>query len=636
MPDTAPAASPALLPERRALCGPITLRRLARLGLIYAAIFAAGLLLAHGVSDPHWQAFGLGLMVPGGGFFAHADASTTHGLVHLGTGLMAVAAFVFGLMLWFATGNVIAPPALWLLFAALAALMDHGEISHHAAGAVPLGVAGMAVFVLLLMWAQRTRYAARRRDANRYLQHAALHPEPAGRDRELSAQDVKLMRFLLDRALQPVETFDGFEWLDQFQTAAVRYQLNFIGYALSMAQTTHLPAFGGYLNTAQRRLIDKQTDHRVWRYWAIENLWGNLALDPDPVARENIMFTGFVATQMAMYHAASGRRDYDRPGSFALLHPDGRRYDYDFGALVAALDREQRRSAFALVACEPNWIYPLCNTIGAAAMKSHDRMHSRDLWLSHAKRFRGRLEDEFIDLAGRIVACRSNYTGFALPMIGGVQPQAMPCFFLNATLPDIALRQWLLLRRGLLGDGGAALERRKFWKIDTGNYRYSRAAAFAGTALAAVELGDRAVAQACLDALEQDCPARSDAGGYYRPAASVWAHAVELFARSGETNGFRKLIETPRPDERRMRLDDAAYPEVLVASAVAADGVLTGVLYPGTTAGRREIGFSGLRPDGRYVCDGTEEAEIVADGSGVARAHVLLTGRAEIRIRPVP
>ena len=63
-------------------------------------------------------------------------------------------------------------------------------------------------------------------------------PEPAiaDRDRELSAQDVKLMRFLLDRALQPLEAFDGFEWLDQFQTAAVRYQLNFIGYALSMAQ----------------------------------------------------------------------------------------------------------------------------------------------------------------------------------------------------------------------------------------------------------------------------------------------------------------------------------------------------------------------------------------------------------------
>ena len=59
-------------------------------------------------------------------------------------------AFVFGLVLWFATGNVIAPPALWLLSAALAALMDHGEIPHHAAVAVPLGVAAAAVVVFAL------------------------------------------------------------------------------------------------------------------------------------------------------------------------------------------------------------------------------------------------------------------------------------------------------------------------------------------------------------------------------------------------------------------------------------------------------------------------------------------------------
>jgi hypothetical protein len=345
MPDTSPAAVAALLPERHALCGPVTRRRLVRLALIYAAVFAAGLLLALGVSHPGWQAFGLGLMVPGGGFFAHADAGTVQGLVHFGAGLTALAVFVFGLLLWFATGNVIAPPALWLLSAALAALMDHGPIPHHAAAAVPLGVAAVAAIAVALTWARRAHYAARRREANLYLQHVTLRPKPAiaDRDRELSEQDIKLMRFLLDRALQPVDAFDGFEWLDQFQTAAVRYQINFIGYALSMAQATHLPAFGGYLNEAQRRLIDKQTDHRVWRYWAIENLWGNLALDPDPVKRENIMFTGFCAAQMAMYHAASGRRDYDRPGSFPLRHPDGRRYDYDFGSRAAALGICARR-----------------------------------------------------------------------------------------------------------------------------------------------------------------------------------------------------------------------------------------------------------------------------------------------------
>jgi hypothetical protein len=84
-----------------------------------------------------------------------------------------------------------------------------------------------------------------------------------------------------------------------------------------------------------------------------------------------------------------------------------------------------------------------------------------------------------------------------------------------------------------------------------------------------------------------------------------------------------------------MLLDDVAYPEVLVASAVVTDGVLTGVLYPGTTAGRRAIGFSGLRPGGRYACDGMEEGEIVADRTGAATAHVLLSGRTEIRLRQV-
>jgi hypothetical protein len=262
-------------------------------------------------------------------------------------------------------------------------------------------------------------------------------------------------------------------------------------------------------------------------------------------------------------------------------------------------------------------------------------MRGQDRWQPHAARFRDRLEHEFIDLAGRFVPCRSDYTGLALPMIGGAPPQAMPCFFLNATFPDIAQRQWLLLRRHLLQDGGTGLDRRRFWRIDSGNYRYSRAAAFASTALAAVELGDREVAQACLDALEQECPARSDAGGYYRPDASVWAHAVEVFARNGETDGFRRLVEKPRQDEQRMMLDGLAYPDVLVASATESDGMLRAVLYPGSKPGRHHVGFSGLIPDGRYACDGMEEADIVADGAGAARAHVLLAGRSEIRLRPM-
>ena len=354
------AVAPALLPERRFLCGPVTSRRLARSCLVYLGLFSLGLALSQLSGHWGWSIFGLGLMIPGGGFLAHADLATWHGILHLGLAVLALLAFVAGLFLWFATGNVIAPPLIWLLSAMAAAIMDHGEPRHGAVLVAALAI-GAAAIIAMLALLKRDRAAARRRAANAYLKQLdrrapASHRSAGGvgSSPEFTPQDLKLMRFLLDRALQPVKSYEGLEWLDQFQTAAVRYQLNFIGYALSMAQATRLPALGGYLNTAQRNLIDKQTDHRIWRYWALENLWGNLAADPDPIARENIMFTGFCAAQIAMYHAAAGRRDYDRPASFALRHSSGRNYDYDLAALIEALDRERRKSAFHLIACEPN------------------------------------------------------------------------------------------------------------------------------------------------------------------------------------------------------------------------------------------------------------------------------------------
>ena len=505
-----------MLPQRRFPCGPVTARRIARLWLIYLCLFSLGLALAKLSASPHWQAFGLGLLVPGGGFLAHVDGPSWQAAAHVAVFVSALLLFIAALLLWFATGNVLAPPLVWLVSAIAAAAMDHGDVQSGAIWLVSLIVVGVVIAALTLAFVRWARAAARRQEANAYLKATAEETRAgfrgdAASGKEFTLPELKLMRLLLDRALQPVASFDGFEWLDQFQTAAVRYQLNFIGYALAMAQATRLPALGGYLNDAQRRLIDKQTDHRIWRYWAIENLWGNLRADPNPVARENIMFTGFCAAQIAMFHAASGRRDYDRPASFALRHPSGKTYDYDFGSLIAALERERGRSAFHLIACEPNWIYPLCNTIGAAAMKAHERMTGSNGWTAHEADFRERLENEFIDLAGRFVPCRSTYSGFALPMIGGAQPQAMPSFFMNATMPDIAMRQWLLLRRQLVqaGKSGPGLARRSFWPIDTGNYRFSRASAFAGTALAAVEMGDREVAQLCCPPWTRNAPLAS-------------------------------------------------------------------------------------------------------------------------------
>lgn len=420
------------------------------------------------------------------------------------------------------------------------------------------------------------------------------------------------MRFLLDRALQPKERFDGFEWFDQFQTAAVRYQINFCGYALSMAQFSHLPALRGYLHDAQHNLIEKLADHRVWKYWAIENLWGNLRHNPDPAVRENIMYTGFAALQMALHEKAQDSPAlYAAPDSLRLRHPSGKVFPHSLPSLIAGLQRENSRRDFHLVACEPNWIYPLCNTIGAAAL----RAAAPAAWSAQKDIFKERLEQEFIDTAGAFVPCRSVYTGFALPDIGGIMPQAMPCFFLNALLPDIALRQWLVLRRRMLH--GKELNRRAFWPIDTGNYRFSRAAAYAATALAAAELGDAEIKALCLSALDEECPMRDEDGYFYRPKASVWAHAVEFLARMTPENGFRKLICDPASRPGPV-IDSAEYRGVLFAGAHPINGGLSFTATKRNEAETTEIGFSGLVPHTPYRLEGTGGVRIVSGADGRA------------------
>jgi Linalool dehydratase/isomerase len=266
-------------------------------------------------------------------------------------------------------------------------------------------------------------------------------------------------------------------------------------------------------------------------------------------------------------------------------------------------------------------------------VKAADIQNGGRRWNLHEAAFRHNLEQEFIDLSGRFIPCRSAYSGFALPVIGGAVPQAMTSFFLNAILPDLALRQWLLLRRMLLdAKHPGRLNLRRFWPIDTGNYRFSRAASFAGTALAAAEMGDSEIATLCLSALEEHYPVLDQGEVFYRPGASVWTHAVEFFARSASKDGFRTLIEQPRAGTPQPSLHDVRYPDVLVARAVYQHGKLSAVLYPGASAGRQALGLAGLMPGRTYLCNGCDENTIVADACGSATIHLQLDGRRQIDI----
>lgn len=463
---------------------------------------------------------------------------------------------------------------------------------------------------------------------------AALPAPMPGMPAEMSLEHVQRLRFALDRALQPVGEFVGFEIRDPFQTAALRYQINFLAYGIALTQARFTPAFAGYMHEAQRRLICKQTQHRVWSYWALENVWGNLRCDADPAARENIMFTGFLALQMSLFQASTGSSEYSESGSFHLQHPNGQRYAFDLTTLLGRLEHEYARSDFYLIACEPNWIYPLCNTMGACAFAAQDARRRQANWARHEPAFRQNLEAEFLDGLGRYVPGRSARTGLALPAIGGVMPQALPCYFLNAVASDLAHRQWLLLRRRLFDQQGR-LRRRAFWPIDTGNYGFIRASGYAATALAAAELGDEAVYEHCMTALEDECPSVLNGGVIHRSKASVWSHGVELMARANGRDGLRRLT-TKTPEAPGPRLGQVAYPDVLVASAHAdaATGALQAVLYAGMGDGTQPIEVLGLRPHGLYRVQGATLNRFQADAAGRACLQVPLIGRTCFSLEP--
>ena len=632
----------ALLFPARPVWSRTTRQRLARAALAYAALVAVALLLPRLTAVPALHALGLGLAVPGGWLLLWAGGEG--GALHLALAVVTLATFAGACGLWFATGNVLAPGGVWLASALGGAAM--GLVHHHhevwspalllvpaaGGGALLLGLAG-AVVLAGAGLRQRRRHNARLQTPE---------PETSSRQRtcrevpaspgELDAHDLALLRLLLDRALQPIDRFDGFEWLDQFQTAAVRYQINMVSYALSMAQAVHTPAFSGYLNQAQHRLAAKQQDHRVWRYWALENLWGNLRRDPDPVPRDNIMFTGFLAAQLAWFQAASGERSFDAPGSLVFAHPDGRRFAYDLPQLCTILAQGFRTAPFGLIPCEPNWIYPLCNSIGAAGLSVQDNLAGTRLWAEAEPGFVHALETEFVTPAGEFVPCRSAHLGVAMPQIGGVVGQAFPCFFLNAAAPAIARRHWRVLRRRLDEAGF----RRNLWRVDVGNYRFNRASSYAATAAAAVELGDPEIAARLLGALDEDHPLRIVDGAGHRPGVSLWAHAAEVLARTGRADALRSLVcDPPRRPLARPHLAEAVYPDVLVASAHERDGALHAVLHPGRAPGPQPLGFAGLRPGSDYRLDAAGLTRtVLADHQGRARIDLSLDGRTELRLAP--
>lgn len=624
--------------------GPVTRGRLRRTRQIWAAGLVAAL-AASWLGGPALQAFALGMMLPGGGFLLHAAGPLSDILAHVALFAGSLLAVLLAAFIWVATGNLIAPVAVWLGSALWAAGMHHHQTWDEARVVVPLLVAG-----LILVMARRGRRALReageRRDRiNGYLGQARTTVTALDTVSglptvtEMKPEAMPLMRFLLDRALQPVDEFNGFDRIDEFREAARRYQICINAYSLSGQCYAHMPAFRGYLADAQQRMSLKMQQHKVWSYWALENFWGNLRLDADPVPRDNIMYTGWYGALLAMNMSNFGDLRFSQPGAIRLEHPDGRVFSYSFTEMCEHMHRNFRESDFCLFPCEPRWIYPMCNNFGAIALKVHDRMHGSSFWSDIEGRYREQLENEFITIDGRITAIRDYRTGVTIPGLTSAMADAAAAIFMNPLFPDLARRSWEIIRHELMHvDGGVLTLRTNGWDhIDFGNYRPSRFSTYAMLAWAAREMGDDEVCELLLARLENEYPGVMRDGVQHFPGASTGAHFALHTARNMRANAVHDMINVgmPAPWRDGPLLDRVSYPDVLVAKAVSDGRALDLVLHPGTPAGsRQDIGLAQLLPGRQYRVTGATESVLVADSRGQATLSLDIRGRTPVLILP--
>jgi hypothetical protein len=611
------------IPNITRMHGPITRRILLRFYAMQAMVFLAGLLPVLLDMSAQWKAFGLGLILPGGGFFYAG------GIAGVLLGLASIAAFAVIMFIWWARGVVVGPPGVMLGTALLAAAWIQGG-----SGVAPMEYGVPAAFLAMHAYLATRRVGNFKAARERAVGHNQTIPlaEPVLRERPVEASDdmpegqIAEYRRMLDLALQPVDSWEGFNFNDTWQDGALRYQICTMSWNLSYGQYTQLPAFHGYLNTAQENLIRKHIHRNTWNYWYWESIWGNLRVDKNPVHIDNIMLTGFLGVSLGLFETASGTSPFKDDGALTFRWDDTTAFPYSHESMLREIVKNYKRYDYGWYPCEPRFIYSMCNLVGRNALALHDARHGTQLVSEIADRFEQTMEEEMMLPDGRIRVCTSSTFGFTVPSLSGLFGETWGIRFLTPYAPDQAERLWHILKRDFIAVGADGELEFKLLPLgwDTrkpANFSYDQWPELNPLIMvlwAALEMGDDQIIAATRQAIERrNGPGVAD--------AMTWTRA----------NTMRDMVTKGLPPAWRSGplLSDAAYPDVVVTRAVSDGSALDIVLHPGDGPKEVELGFSRLVPGKTYkVIQG--DREMTADAAGTARITLPLANRREITIAP--
>lgn len=209
-----------------------------------------------------------------------------------------------------------------------------------------------------------------------------------------------------------------------------------------------------------------------------------------------------------------------------------------------------------------------------------------------------------------------------------------------AFLPHIAHRNWAFTRNeSIKWNKEGKIELQNLVgadKIDAGNYKSGEGAIRATFAAAAAEFGDREVRDELLRQLDEEYhPVITTRTGALRnKGLSTVQSGAAMRARLSSFQDWVSLITQGPPANVRNGpiLDEAPFPEVLVAKAYSHDGdSLELVLYNGKEPGTFSVRFTRLSP-GRTYQLGDKSA--VAAKDGTASFDIAVNGRTALMLAP--
>lgn len=590
-------------------------------------------------------AFGMGLIVPGGG------------LIALGT-WWSILLGIFCAYLWYKIGfrildmfgGIVAVVGIWLIGALPSIFIDiHPHWS--------LTVLSLLTAVILFsifeykvhVFYKRLRKKRKENidnfnnllnDYEQYSKSTLLSED----ERELDEEGLRAVRYIFDKTVRENGDYEGFDDKLLFSSlAAFRYQFSSLGYVLLLLQCKYMPNFRGYLSQAMQFCIDGFTDPRTCSYWRWESLMGYFKYHCNPIDDSNIMLSGWMLPVVTGYGANTHDRSFEQPGSLKFRVNKKKIYPYNVKETVECLHKQWINHKFPayLIPCEPNIAFPICNAYGLLGLLIYDRDHGTKYSEDVLDEFYKNLISEFCEIDGSI-APRRQYL-FGLRFMPPTQLIDMPINDMSLAIeyapifPGLAKRCYMLARERALkiGDDGLAYMKGAEWSsiVDMGTKAKNPGMVLGMLEMAAVEHGDLEMLAALRKTEARYLEKSKDPKILKYRNVSVVSMSNLIYSCIARKGDWHDTI-LKGPGETAFSgpvLESCDYPDVLVAKAISHGDDLSLVLYNGCQPGIQTLELANLQPTKTYSIQGSGET-VVADVAGKAKLKVMLDGRTEIRI----